>query len=78
MDAESGKLWPRSCSSASGDGANSGEGGEIPPAVLCRDTTWVGLLRVSVSAPPSSSSLGLLFGLEAPQSALTGFISNLG
>lgn len=78
MDNASGKLSPHSCSSESGEGANSGDGGDIPSPVLWRDTTWVGLLRVSVSLTLLSSLLVLLFSLESLLSTLTWFKSNVG
>ncbi len=37
-----------SLSSVSGEGANSGEGGDVPSSILCIDTTCGGLLCVLV------------------------------
>lgn len=38
-----------SVSSVSGEGANSGEGGDVPSSMLCKDTTWTGLQCVFTS-----------------------------
>lgn len=64
-DNMSRKLSLSSYSSALGEGAKSGDGGDIPSSMLCRDTTWVGLLRSSVSFTLLSSPLMLLLCVES-------------
>lgn len=65
VDMGSRGLSACSLSSVSGEGANSGEGGDVPSSMLCKDTICGGLLCVLVvlmllSLSLSSSLLVLL------------------
>lgn len=60
LEKETGReadMESKGSSPVSGEGAKSGEGGDVPSSMLCKDTTCGGLLCVLVVLTSLSSSL---------------------